>query len=100
MRYAKALTRATLALAIIAFVPWPHMNASIAAREFALCMHACNAFYQTCWMGCDDACGEEAQPDCKMLCRQACLDHVRNCKVTCRPEPESGQTTRRIVQRS
>ena len=90
----KALTRAALALAIISFAPWHPMNASLAAREFSSCLHACNAVYQACSMGCDDACGEQDEPDCRTICRHACLDHVRNCMVTCRPEEETSQLAR------
>ena len=96
----KVLTRAALALAIISFAPWHPMNASLAAREFSVCLHACNAAYQACWMGCDDACGEQPEPDCKSICRQTCIDLVRDCMVTCRLEEEASQIARRIVPRS
>ena len=96
----KALTRAALALAIISFAPWHPMNASLAAREFSSCLHACNAVYQACSMGCDDACGEQDEPDCRTICRHALPRPCQELHGDLQPEEETSQLARRIVPRS
>jgi len=86
-------------------MPWPHVSSSDVAREFALCLHACNALYATCHNACRQGCetvndGEDAASECAQMCQHACIASARDCKVTCRPTPEFGGPARRLVPRS
>jgi len=92
MSLARGRTTGWLVLTVTAFLflPISMPNASDAGRDFARCIHACNAARQSCADQCPGDCralfpgNGLQQTACMNTCKSVCVEAEHECKSVCR----------------